>query len=101
MCMGGLSNHCRDRTVLGIQRHDGAFAERLRPELAIPPKSPGDDRRRHALRPDRVARLHHRPAKPARLRRATLAGRLRLSDARGHGRSRDYRSSRSHESPCF
>lgn len=27
MCRRGLSNHCRNRTVLGIDRHDGAFAE--------------------------------------------------------------------------
>lgn len=27
MCKGGLSNHCRDRTVLGIDGHDGVFAE--------------------------------------------------------------------------
>jgi threonine dehydrogenase-like Zn-dependent dehydrogenase len=30
MCMSGLSNHCRARTVLGILNHDGAFAEYLR-----------------------------------------------------------------------
>ena len=29
MCLSGLSNHCRDRTVLGIDGHDGAFAEFL------------------------------------------------------------------------
>ncbi|MGC9454718.1 MAG: MDR/zinc-dependent alcohol dehydrogenase-like family protein [Phycisphaerae bacterium] len=27
MCKAGLSNHCRDRTVLGIDGHDGVFAE--------------------------------------------------------------------------
>lgn len=27
MCRVGLSNHCRDRTVLGIDGHDGVFAE--------------------------------------------------------------------------
>lgn len=27
MCQSGLSTHCRNRTVLGIQDHDGAFAE--------------------------------------------------------------------------
>lgn len=27
MCQGGLANHCRRRTVLGIQGRDGAFAE--------------------------------------------------------------------------
>ncbi len=27
MCTGGLANHCRDRTVLGIDGHDGVFAE--------------------------------------------------------------------------
>jgi len=29
MCRGGLGNHCRDRTVLGIQNRDGCFAERF------------------------------------------------------------------------
>ncbi|KPK41890.1 MAG: hypothetical protein AMK72_14820 [Planctomycetes bacterium SM23_25] len=29
MCRRGLPTHCRDRTVLGIQRRDGAFAEQL------------------------------------------------------------------------
>ena len=29
MCRRGLSNHCRNRTVLGIDGHDGAFAEYL------------------------------------------------------------------------
>lgn len=29
MCTGGLSNHCRDRTVLGIAGRDGCFAERF------------------------------------------------------------------------
>jgi threonine dehydrogenase-like Zn-dependent dehydrogenase len=27
MCVGGLSNHCRNRTVLGIVNRDGCFAE--------------------------------------------------------------------------
>ncbi len=30
MCLSGLSNHCRNRTVLGISNHDGAFAELIR-----------------------------------------------------------------------
>ena len=30
LCRGGLSNHCRDRTVLGILNHDGAFADHVR-----------------------------------------------------------------------
>ena len=30
LCRRGLSNHCRDRTVLGIVGRDGAFAERVR-----------------------------------------------------------------------
>lgn len=30
MCLSGLSNHCRNRTVLGILNHDGAFAEFVR-----------------------------------------------------------------------
>lgn len=29
MCRRGLSNHCRDRTVLGIEGRDGCFAERF------------------------------------------------------------------------
>ncbi len=29
LCKGGLSNHCRDRTVLGIAGRDGCFAERF------------------------------------------------------------------------
>lgn len=29
MCTSGLSNHCRDRTVLGIQDRDGCFADRF------------------------------------------------------------------------
>lgn len=30
MCLSGLSNHCRNRTVLGILNHEGAFAEYVR-----------------------------------------------------------------------
>jgi threonine dehydrogenase-like Zn-dependent dehydrogenase len=30
LCLSGLSTHCRNRSVLGILRHDGAFAEFLR-----------------------------------------------------------------------
>jgi alcohol dehydrogenase len=30
LCLSGLSNHCRNRSVLGIQNHPGAFAELLR-----------------------------------------------------------------------
>jgi threonine dehydrogenase-like Zn-dependent dehydrogenase len=47
MCRAGLSNHCRDRTVLGIAGRDGCFAERF----ALPvvnllpvPDSVDDDR---------------------------------------------------------
>lgn len=32
MCRSGLSNHCRDRTVIGIDGRDGVFAE----QVAIP-----------------------------------------------------------------
>ncbi len=28
-CQAGLGNHCGNRTVIGIDRHDGAFAQRL------------------------------------------------------------------------
>src|SRR5688572_22804249 len=30
LCLSGLSNHCRKRSVLGILNHDGAFAEFVR-----------------------------------------------------------------------
>ena len=30
LCLSGLSNHCRNRTVLGILNRDGAFAEYVR-----------------------------------------------------------------------
>ncbi len=30
LCLSGLSNHCRNRTVLGIVNHGGAFADFLR-----------------------------------------------------------------------
>ena len=30
LCVAGLSSHCRNRTVLGIQNRDGAFADHVR-----------------------------------------------------------------------
>src|SRR2546423_316245 len=30
LCLSGLSNHCRNRTVIGILKHDGAFADFVR-----------------------------------------------------------------------
>src|SRR6476620_10848722 len=30
LCMSGLSNHCRNRSVLGIFNRDGAFADYVR-----------------------------------------------------------------------
>jgi threonine dehydrogenase-like Zn-dependent dehydrogenase len=30
LCLSGLSNHCRNRSVLGILNHDGAFADHVR-----------------------------------------------------------------------
>jgi len=30
LCVSGLSNHCRDRSVLGIHKHHGAFADFVR-----------------------------------------------------------------------
>ena len=30
LCAAGLGTHCRNRTVLGIQNHDGAFADHVR-----------------------------------------------------------------------
>lgn len=42
MCRRGLTTHCRDRTVLGIQGRDGAFAEQLiLPEVNLVPVPDG------------------------------------------------------------
>lgn len=43
-CKTGLGNHCEHRTVIGIDRHDGAFAERI----AVP------DHNLHAI-PDSIS----------------------------------------------
>src|SRR4051794_25430827 len=46
LCLSGLSTHCRNRTVLGILKHAGAFAEFLRlpqENLHVLPKSIDDD----------------------------------------------------------
>lgn len=46
MCLSGLSNHCRNRSVLGILNHDGAFADHLRLpalNLHVIPDSVDDD----------------------------------------------------------
>jgi threonine dehydrogenase-like Zn-dependent dehydrogenase len=46
LCVAGLSTHCRNRSVLGILNHDGAFAEFLRlpsTNLHIVPSSVQDD----------------------------------------------------------
>ena len=46
MCIGGLSTHCRGRTVLGIQDHDGAFADHVRlpsANLHVLPDAVDDD----------------------------------------------------------
>jgi threonine dehydrogenase-like Zn-dependent dehydrogenase len=46
LCLSGLSTHCRNRTVLGILNHDGAFAEYLRlpaMNLHVVPDSVDDD----------------------------------------------------------
>jgi len=46
LCLSGLSTHCRNRTVLGILNHDGAFAEFVRlpqENLHVLPKSIDDD----------------------------------------------------------
>jgi threonine dehydrogenase-like Zn-dependent dehydrogenase len=46
LCLSGLSNHCRTRTVLGILNHDGAFAEFVRlpaGNLHVLPKNVDDD----------------------------------------------------------
>jgi threonine dehydrogenase-like Zn-dependent dehydrogenase len=46
LCVSGLSNHCRNRSVLGILNHDGAFAEYVRLpsiNLHVLPKTIDDD----------------------------------------------------------
>ena len=46
LCLSGLSSHCRNRSVLGIVNHDGAFAEYLRlpmQNLHVVPDSIDDD----------------------------------------------------------
>jgi threonine dehydrogenase-like Zn-dependent dehydrogenase len=46
LCLSGLSNHCRNRTVLGILNRDGCFADLLRlpaQNLHIVPKAVDDD----------------------------------------------------------
>jgi alcohol dehydrogenase len=46
LCLSGLSNHCRNRSVLGILNHDGAFADFVRvPSINLHevPKTVDDD----------------------------------------------------------
>ena len=46
LCLSGLSNHCRNRTVVGILKHGGAFADFLRlpaANLHALPKTVEDD----------------------------------------------------------
>jgi threonine dehydrogenase-like Zn-dependent dehydrogenase len=46
LCRGGLSTHCRNRTVLGILNHDGAFADYVRlpsANLHVVPDAVDDD----------------------------------------------------------
>jgi len=46
LCLSGLSSHCRNRSVLGILRHDGAFADFVRlpaVNLHVLPKTLDDD----------------------------------------------------------
>lgn len=46
LCLSGLSNHCRNRSVLGILEHDGAFADFVRLpaiNLHVLPKTVDDD----------------------------------------------------------
>ncbi|HEV7300428.1 MAG TPA: alcohol dehydrogenase catalytic domain-containing protein [Tepidisphaeraceae bacterium] len=46
LCQSGLSSHCRNRSVLGIAKHDGAFAELVRlpaMNLHVVPKGVDDD----------------------------------------------------------
>jgi len=46
LCLSGLSTHCRNRSVLGISKHNGAFAEFLRlpsNNLHLLPRTVDDD----------------------------------------------------------
>lgn len=46
LCLSGLSSHCRNRSVLGILNHDGAFADFVRlpaQNLHVVPKQVDDD----------------------------------------------------------
>jgi threonine dehydrogenase-like Zn-dependent dehydrogenase len=46
LCMSGLSSHCRQRTVLGILNHNGAFADLVRlpaANLHVVPRTVDDD----------------------------------------------------------
>ena len=46
LCLSGLSNHCRNRSVVGILNHSGAFADQLRlpaANLHVLPKNVEDD----------------------------------------------------------
>ncbi len=46
LCLSGLSNHCRARSVLGIAKHDGVFADFARlpaGNLHVLPKTVDDD----------------------------------------------------------
>jgi threonine dehydrogenase-like Zn-dependent dehydrogenase len=46
LCLSGLSTHCRNRTVLGILKHDGAFADLVRlpkENLHVVPKTIDND----------------------------------------------------------
>jgi threonine dehydrogenase-like Zn-dependent dehydrogenase len=46
LCLSGLSTHCRNRSVLGILNHDGAFADFVRlpaVNLHVVPKTVDDD----------------------------------------------------------
>src|SRR5689334_5643470 len=46
LCLSGLSSHCRNRSVVGILNHDGAFADYLRlpaANLHVVPSSVDDD----------------------------------------------------------
>src|SRR5256885_13663617 len=44
LCVSGLSTHCRNRSVLGILNHDGAFADHVRlPALNLPALPPSVD----------------------------------------------------------
>lgn len=51
-CLGGLSSHCRERSIVGLERRDGGFAERIAvpvANLALLPDALDDERATFAV----------------------------------------------------